>query len=409
MSEPQGASIAVDRKRPPHLGSQILAAMLLGGLTGHLCGEHAAVLGVLGKIVIQLIKALAVPLVFFAIIDAIISTDIARKSVLRLFLIVAINACCAASFAIALAHLIQPGKTLQSVPKSTSVATSTALPLDKRLDPGTVIAGYIPESVIQPFVENNIAGIVLLSVLLGVAMRLIGPTHPFAVGPSISFFVRVFELILLWLVKLVPIAVFGVTAKTIGEYGFKPLTGLAVYVLVCLTGLILQCLIVYQIWIAVYAKRSLRTFWKTALPAFTYAFGTNSSLATLPLTLRTLDELDVSKSASRLGACVGTNLNNDGILLYEALAALFVAQAYGIDLSIPSQIIIALLSVVAAVGVAGIPEAGVVSLTLVLTTTGMPTEILPLLLTVDWIVARARSITNVMSDMTVSIALDVAE
>jgi DAACS family dicarboxylate/amino acid:cation (Na+ or H+) symporter len=136
-----------------------------------------------------------------------------------------------------------------------------------------------------------------------------------------------------------------------------------------------------------------------------YAFGTNSSLATLPVTLNALDELQVPKSASRLGACIGTNFNNDGIILYEAMAVLFVAQALNIDLSLGEQIFAACISLAAAIGVAGVPEAGVVSLSLVLSAVGLPLEILPILLTVDWIVARMRSVTNVMSDVTVSIAI----
>jgi len=147
-------------------------------------------------------------------------------------------------------------------------------------------------------------------------------------------------------------------------------------------------------------------FWKAAIEPATHAFGTNSSLATLPLTLKALKNLKVSDRASSLGACVGTNLNNDGIILYEAMAVLFVAQAHGIDLSVGEQIYAGLLCLVAAIGVAGIPEAGFVSLSLVLTTVGMPMELLPLLLTVDWFVARARSTANTLSDMLVSILID---
>jgi DAACS family dicarboxylate/amino acid:cation (Na+ or H+) symporter len=123
------------------------------------------------------------------------------------------------------------------------------------------------------------------------------------------------------------------------------------------------------------------------------------------VTLEALDGLRVPKAPSRLGACIGTNFNNDGIILYEAMAVLFVAQASGIDLSLGEQVFAALISLAAAVGVAGVPEAGVVSLSLVLSAVGLPLEMLPLLLTVDWIVARMRSVTNVMSDMTVSIAV----
>ncbi|MFO0416533.1 MAG: dicarboxylate/amino acid:cation symporter, partial [Pseudomonadota bacterium] len=150
-------------------------------------------------------------------------------------------------------------------------------------------------------------------------------------------------------------------------------------------------------------------FWTAALRPAAYAFGTNSSLATIPVTLHALDELKIPKSASRLATCIGTNFNNDGILLYEAVAVLFVAQAFGIELSLGEQLFAASLALMAAIGVAGVPEAGVVSLSLVLSAVGLPLEILPLLLTVDWIVARMRSVVNVMSDMTVSIAVDSLE
>jgi DAACS family dicarboxylate/amino acid:cation (Na+ or H+) symporter len=150
----------------------------------------------------------------------------------------------------------------------------------------------------------------------------------------------------------------------------------------------------------------LRRFWAHAREPLVVGVGTNSSLATLPVTLRALDRLGVSRSASTLGACVGTNLNNDGIVLYEGMAVLFVAQAMGIDLTLGQQLLAAVTCIVAAMGVAGVPEAGFISLALVLGTLGLPIEILPLLLSVDWVVARARSIINVCSDMLLSILVD---
>src|SRR5207244_13363166 len=107
-----------------------------------------------------------------------------------------------------------------------------------------------------------------------------------------------------------------------------------------------------------------------------------------------------------LGACFGTNLNNVGIILYEGMAVLFVAQAHGLDLTLGQQVVAAVSCLVAAMGIAGVPEAGFVSLSLVLATVGLPLELLPLLLTVDWIIARGRSVVNVLSDMMVSILLD---
>ena len=120
--------------------------------------------------------------------------------------------------------------------------------------------------------------------------------------------------------------------------------------------------------------------------------------------------MKVSAQSARLAACVGTNLNNDGITLYEAMAALFLAQALGYDLSLTSQFLIVAASIIAGAGVAGIPEAGLIVLPLVLSAAGLPDTVIaaaiPLIMTVDWIIARARSGVNVMSDMLVAILLD---
>jgi Na+/H+-dicarboxylate symporter len=138
---------------------------------------------------------------------------------------------------------------------------------------------------------------------------------------------------------------------------------------------------------------------------------TNSSLATVPVTLHCLtDKLGVSQESARLAACVGTNLNNDGITLYEAMAALFVAQALGLDLSFGQQAVVVVSSLMAGIGIAGIPEAGLVMLPLVLGAMGLPAPMVAVAIAfvvpVDWILARARSGVNVMSDMVVAILLD---
>jgi Na+/H+-dicarboxylate symporter len=123
--------------------------------------------------------------------------------------------------------------------------------------------------------------------------------------------------------------------------------------------------------------------------------------------------MGVSPQSARLAACVGTNLNNDGVTLYEAMAALFLAQAMGYELSMGHQLLIVVASIMAGVGVAGIPEAGLVVLPLVLSAAGLPNQVIaaaiPLIMTVDWILARVRSGVNVMSDMLVAILLDALE
>ena len=117
--------------------------------------------------------------------------------------------------------------------------------------------------------------------------------------------------------------------------------------------------------------------------------------------------MGVSKDSSRLAACIGTNLNNDGILLYEAFAVLIIAQALHLDLSLGAQLSMVVMCLMATLGLSGVPEAGLISLAVVVSTLGYSTEILLTFFTVDWIIARMRSVTNVMADLTTSIAIDV--
>jgi DAACS family dicarboxylate/amino acid:cation (Na+ or H+) symporter len=264
----------------------------------------------------------------------------------------------------------------------------------------------------KPFVDNAVISLIFIALLLGFALRKVRAHANEEEKQLIERFVhflsvmtKMFEVALTWLVHLVPLAVFGVVAKTVGEFGFEPLKGLSQYLLVGMAGLAIHVLVVYQGWL-LYKGIPLHYFWKKVRTTLIYAWGVNSSLATLPLTLKNLDELKVSKKAATLGACIGTNLNNDGILLYEGMAVFFVAQAAGIHMDLTTQLTAALICVMGTIGIAGIPEAGFITLSLVLTTVGLPTEILPMLLTVDWILGRGRSVVNVLGDMTVSIALD---
>jgi len=387
---------------------QILGAMALGFALGPAFGEHAAQLGELGKLVIQLIKAAATPLLFLAIVSSILNTQIEGRAAVRLLFWATVNASIALTIGLTISNLIQPGHALSAIARPS--AGALAAYADKKIDLPGVLGGLVPTSFVTPFADNLVLAIVLLALFTGFALRTVraeqaatGEQGARVIEDVVSSLLRVMEVVLSWVIKLIPFAVFGVVAKAVGEHGYAPLRGLAVYVAVGVGGLAAHILITYQAWIVLFAPMSLRTFWREAREPVIYAAGANSSLATLPVTLRALDRLGVPRSASTLGACVGTNFNNDGILLYEGMAVLFVAQASGIHLSLGQQLIAAATCMVAAMGVAGVPEAGFISLALVLNTVGLPLELLPLLLTVDWIIARGRSVTNVLSDMLLSI------
>ena len=273
--------------------------------------------------------------------------------------------------------------------------------------------------MLQPFTTNNVIGVVILALVLGALLRrLRGPEDDYrgsmeplvhAVGSIYRWLVR----ILWWIIRLVPFAVFGVLASIVGRVGLGVFSALWIFLVAILVGLSLHAFVYYPLVAWLVGKKPLRIYIGRGVDAIMTAISCNSSLATVPVTLRCLDRMGVSPQSARLAACVGTNLNNDGVTLYEAMAALFLAQALGYELSMGHQLLIVLASIMAGVGVAGIPEAGLIVLPLVLSAAGLPNQVIaaaiPLIMSVDWILARVRSGVNVMSDMLVAILLHELE
>ena len=226
------------------------------------------------------------------------------------------------------------------------------------------------------------------------------------VGDLVELFLNSLIKILHWVIALVPLAVFGVVASIVGMEGFAPFKALGVFVVSVLLALAIQ---------AVYYLLRIR-FGSWVRPvdlirggrdALVMAFSTASSTATMPVTYASLKErVGLREQSASMGALVGANFNNDGTALYEAMAALFIAQLIGVALSFQQQVVIVLTSIVASVGAAGIPEAGLVTMTLVFNAVALPVEYIPVLLTVDWFLDRCRTAINVMGDMNVSCLLD---
>ena len=287
------------------------------------------------------------------------------------------------------------------------------------LDPLKNIAGYVPESLVDPFTKNNVITVVLLGLLGGrraapretQRSRRTAATSFQVVERFVEGVYHTLIQMLHWVVQAVPFAVFGVVAQVVGRSGITVFHALGGFLGDHLLGLAIHSLIYYPLVAWLIGRKSPRVYIGRGADAILTGLSCNSSLATVPVTLRCLTEkMGVSDESARLAACVGTNLNNDGITLYEAMAALFLAQAYGFDLSLGQQAVVVLASLMAGIGVAGIPEAGLIVLPLVLAAAGLPEALIvvaiPLILPVDWIIARARSGVNVMSDMLVAILLD---
>lgn len=402
-------TIPPPKKRFP-LAAQIAVGMVLGLLLGPWSAPYEPLFAEVARLVIQAIKGAATPLLFLSIVLAVSETKVTARAGGRLLFFAFVNSSLALGWGLLLTNAFAPGEVLGRA--VTGLAKESAAEFEgKRIDFIKTLAGYVPTDLVTPFADNAVISIVILALLLGAGLRAARNTSPELVGfvhlsAIMQALTKAVEWVLGAVIHLVPFAVFCSVARTVAQHGYAPLAGLAVYVLTIVAGLGLHIGLTFQAWLVLYAKVRLRDFWRVAREPVVYALGTNSSLATLPLTLHALRRLRVSPAASALGACVGTNLNNDGIVLYEGMAFLMVAQALGIPLSLGDQLLAAACCIVAAMGVAGIPEAGFVSLALVLNTVGLPIDLLPLLLGVDWIVARARSVTNVLSDMVLSILVD---
>jgi Na+/H+-dicarboxylate symporter len=399
--------------RPPSksrfpLAAQIALGMGLGLVVGPWAAPYERFLSEVARLVIQGIKGAATPLLFLSIVVAVAQTNVSVKAGGRLVGFALVNTSIALLVGLLLTNVFEPGNVLGRA-LANNTPEGAAQYAGKRIDFVGTLAGYVPTDVVTPFANNAVISVVILAVLLGAGIRSVrrddvaGVTH---LTSALDALLQAVRWVLTQVTRLVPFAVFCSVARTIAQHGYAPLAGLGVYVVMVLLGLGIHVALTFHGWLVVYAKMSLRDFWRAAREPVVYALGTNSSLATLPLTLNALGRLNVSPAASALGACVGTNLNNDGIVLYEGMAFLMIAQALGIPLSLGDQLLAAICCVVAAMGVAGIPEAGFISLALVLNTVGLPVDVLPLLLGVDWVVARARSAVNVLSDMVLSILVD---
>lgn len=399
---------------------QILIAVLLGSLMGFFFPfDELHFLSEIGKVIIHWIKIIAGPFLFLSILISVIQVDLNWSHGVRVLTIALINSICALIIAMTLSTIFFKNSSLPKQSDNQNIQINQAQSKlqtqaqtqaqDVKLGAQEFVNNLMPKSFFSPFVANDILWVALLGLILGVAIRL-NVNLSVETKRGLVFILENFQstmgLILMWLLKVIPLAVFSIIAATVSRYGFFVFVGLSEFVLIVSLGFILQIVLVYGFWIFIIAKKS----WNEVLSAIKvpvfYAFGVNSSLATLPLTLKALKNLKVSEASSSLGAGVATNLNNDGIILYEAMAIIFISFAYGLPVDFQQMLIIAMTCMVASLGITGVPEAGFISLSVIVGVLGLPLEALPLLLSVDWILARFRSVVNVLSDITLSVALD---
>ena len=407
---------------------QILIAVSLGCLAGVFFGKGTPhywadeSLSELGLAVIRLLKILAIPLILFAIIETILKTEITGKSAAKVVGICLFNVSVAMVIGLLILNIFQPGKYWAgriSPPKQEGAVIAQAE--DKKehkkpsIDPVKVVSGLIPESIIDPFLKNNTISIIILALLFGFAlkkMRHAGETERINdIEKIIETLFHATLTVIGYVIKIIPYAVFCLVAAAVGKSGLDVFSVLWIFLVTILAGFLLHAFVYYPLMAWIIGKKSPLVYFGKGGETMLMAFSVNSSLATMPVTLKTLTQrMGVSETSARMSACFATNLNNDGITLYEAMTALFLTQALGFELSLSKQFFIVLVSIFVSMGIAGIPEAGLIILPLVLGASGLSDQsiamAIALIIPIDWFIARLRSAINVMSDMAVAIMLD---
>lgn len=416
---------------PQHwpLSLRVFAALIVGILLGIYGGAEPYFyqldngdLGQIGMLIIRLLKALAIPLILFSILDAFVKAPMSARSGGRLVMICLFNVSVAFMIGLTLMNVFKPGFAWRGhihplLGQLANTGPPPPGPAPISLDPLQNIGSYVPSSLLEPMLHNNVISVVLLALLFGAALGSFKPTQAEPAPPDIqaleAVISAIYQLLLKvlgWVVHAVPLAVLGLVAQAVGKAGLSIFSELASYAGIIAAGLCLHGLIYYPLAAWIGGGTSPRTYLGQGMDAVLTGLSTNSSLATVPITLECLKRMGVSDRSARLAACAGTNLNNDGVTLYEAMTALFLAQAIGFDLDTGQQIVIVLASLMAGAGIAGIPEAGLIVLPLVLSAAGLPETIvaaaIPLIAPIDWVIARLRSAVNVLSDMLVAILLE---
>jgi Na+/H+-dicarboxylate symporter len=425
--EPRRGLLAQWHNAP--LYTRIIGGLVLGVIAGLVLREKAASFGLPSQLILRLLGALAPPLILVAVIHVLMHAEIKGRVAGRLIGLLLLNTLVAIFVGLLVANVVRPGERARLTPKTEQKASQTETdpqaravlevlekqgykPPEKPKDPITQFLDNVPRSLFGPLSDKgSVIGVIFLAVAFGVALRGMRDRVIRTVGDVVQLAFDMLLVVLHWIIDLVPIGVFGIVASIVGQEGFGPFKALGAFVVAVLLALALQA--------AYYLTRIQFGSWvrpgdllHETRDALVMAFSTASSTITMPVTYERLRErVGLREESASMGALVGSNFNNDGTALYEAMSALFISQmlvtqGIGQPLTLPQQLIVVLTSVVASVGAAGIPEAGLVTMTLVFTAVGLPTEYIALLLTVDWFLDRCRTTINVMGDMNVSCLLD---
>ena len=382
-----------------------------------------------GKIFINLLKLIAVPLVLSSLITGVASlSDLKKLSRIggRTISIYIATTAVAVTIGLLSVNMLQPGSTVPEDMKSKLQDTYQSS-VSGRVEAAEEVKD---RSALQPIVDmvpsnffssasnnRNMLQVVFVAIIIGIALIQINKNKA---KPVLDFFEGINELVIKLvdnIMLMAPYGVFALIADTITSIAgnninnvLELLGALGFYMFAVIIGLVLQTLITYTVVLKLFSKMSLKKFYQGLAPAQLLAFSTSSSGATLPVTMERCEEkLGVSEEVSSFVLPLGATINMDGTALYQAVASVFIAQTLGMDLTLGAQLTIVLTAVLASIGTAAVPGAGVIMLVIILEAISVPSAGIALILGVDRILDMLRTVTNVTGDASVAVAVASSE
>ncbi|SIT92716.1 dicarboxylate/amino acid:cation symporter [Edaphobacillus lindanitolerans] len=360
----------------------------------------------LGTIFLNLMKMLVVPVVFISIVLGTVGIGDPKKlgrigaKTISYFLI---TTAVAIFIALAFALVVKPGAGGGFETEGISYEANEAPPVSDTL------LGIIPTNPVTAMAEGNMLQIIFFAALVGFGLAML--------GKKTDRLVVLFEqanglvmYLITFIMKFAPYGAFGLIASAVGSQGFDALRAMGLYMGVVLGALAIHSVIVYGGSVALLGKRNPVWFFKNFFPAQVVAFSTASSAAALPISLKTAQErLKVPESISSFTQSLGATINMDGTAIMQGAAVVFIAQAFGVDLTMGQLVTVVLTAVLASIGTAAVPGAGLIMLAMVLTSVGLPVEGIALVLGVDRLLDMVRTAVNITGDAACAVVVAQSE
>ncbi len=392
------------------LSKKIFISLALGSLVGilihylipagHLRDEIIieGIFYTIGQIFIRLMQMLVVPLVFFSIADGCRnlgdSKSLGRVGV-RIVLFYLLTTALAIMLSMFLAHLIGPGVGMNlSIGDNTYQVENVS-----NFSPKETILNFIPTNPINALASGEMIQIIIFSVIVGLLIANMEDRLE-TLGNIVTEMNDLMMGMTMWVMKLAPIGVFFLIARTFASLGYDVILSMLSYMISVILSLGLQLVLVYMLLMLIFVRVNPINFIKKFSSVMTFAFSTASSNASVPVNIKTLEDMGVDRKISSFTIPLGATINMDGTAIMQGVAVIFIANAYGIELTMTSYMTVILTATIASVGTAGIPSVGLITLSMVLQSVGLPVEGIAMIMGIDRILDMARTAINVSGDAT---------